>query len=50
LILVFDKENKFNVRGAARYSKILVMQAMMVSAQASVGKVSGKLQYFFEPH
>jgi hypothetical protein len=43
----FDKENKFNVRGAARYSKIFGDAGYDgFSTSLRVGKVSGKLQYY----
>ena len=45
----FDKENKFNVRGAARYSKIFGDAGYDgFSTSLRVGKVSGKIQYFLQ--
>ena len=45
----FDKENKFNVRGAARYSKIFGAAGYDgFSTSLRVGKVSGKIQYFLQ--
>ncbi len=45
----FDKENKFNVRGAARYSKIFGTSGYDgFSTSLRVGKVSGKIQYFLQ--
>ena len=45
----FDKENKFNVRGAARYSKIFgAMDYDGFSTSLRVGKVSGKIQYYLQ--
>ncbi len=42
----FNKENKFNVRGAARYSKIFGAAGYDgFSTSLRVGKVSGKIQY-----
>jgi hypothetical protein len=42
----FDKENKFNVRGAARYSRIFGPTGYNgFSTNLRVGKVSGKIQY-----
>ena len=42
----FDKENKFNMRGAARYSKIFGTAGYDgFSTSLRVGKVSGKIQY-----
>ena len=43
---LFDKENKFNMRGAARYSKIFGAAGYDgFSTSLRVGKVSGKIQY-----
>ena len=45
----FDKENKFNVRGAARYSKIFGPSGYDgFSTILRVGKVSGKVQYYLQ--
>jgi hypothetical protein len=45
----FDKENKFNVRGAARYSKIFgATDYDGFSTSLRVGKVSGKIQYYLQ--
>ncbi|HKC36099.1 MAG TPA: DUF5916 domain-containing protein, partial [Chitinophagaceae bacterium] len=45
----FDKENKFNVRGAARYSKIFGAAGYDgFSTSLRVGKVSGKIQYYLQ--
>jgi len=45
----FDKENKFNARGAARYSKIFGAAGYDgFSTSVRVGKVSGKIQYFLQ--
>lgn len=43
----FNKENKFNVRGAARYSKIFGPSGYDgFNTLLRVGKVSGRVQYF----
>lgn len=45
----FDKENKFNVKGAARYSKIFGAAGYDgFSTTLRAGKVSGKIQYYFQ--
>jgi len=45
----FDKENKFNVRGAARYSRIFGPAGYDgFSTNLRVGKVSGKIQYYLQ--
>ena len=45
----FDTKNKFNVRGAARYSKIFGTNGYDgFSTNLRVGKVSGKIQYFLQ--
>jgi len=45
----FDKENKFNVRGAARYSKIFGTAGYDgFSTSLRAGKVSGKIQYYIQ--
>ena len=45
----FDKENKFNVRGGARYSKIFGDVGYDgFSTSLRVGKVSGKIQYYLQ--
>jgi len=45
----FDKDNKFNVRGAARYSKIFGAAGYDgFSTSLRVGKVSGKIQYYLQ--
>lgn len=45
----FDKENKLNVRGAARYSKIFGAAGYDgYSTSLRVGKVSGKIQYYLQ--
>jgi len=45
----FNKENKFNVRGAARYSKIFGTAGYDgYSTSLRVGKVSGKIQYYLQ--
>jgi hypothetical protein len=45
----FDKENKFNVRGATRYSKIFGASGYDgFSTSLRIGKVSGKIQYYLQ--
>ena len=45
----FDKENKFNLRGATRYSKIFGDNGYDgFSTLLRVGKVSGKIQYYLQ--
>ncbi len=45
----FDNKNKFNVRGATRYSKIFGSSGYDgFSTLLRVGKVSGKVQYFLQ--
>ena len=45
----FDKENKFNVKGAGRYSKIFGPSGYDgFSTTLRAGKVSGKIQYYFQ--
>ena len=45
----FDKENKFNLRGATRYSKIFGKSGYDgFSTLLRVGKVSGKIQYYLQ--
>jgi len=46
---LFDKENKFNLRGAARYSKVFGASGYDgFSTSLRVGKVSGKIQYLLQ--
>src|SRR5687767_1155684 len=45
----FDRENKYNLRGAARYSKVFgPIEYGGFSTSLRVGKVSGKIQYFLQ--
>jgi hypothetical protein len=45
----FDKENRFNLRGAARYSNIFGPTGYDgFSTNLRVGKVSGKVQYYLQ--
>lgn len=45
----FDKENRFNLRGASRYSKIFGNNGYDgFSTLLRVGKVSGKVQYYLQ--
>jgi hypothetical protein len=45
----FDKLNKFNIRGASRYSKIFGPAGYDgFSTVLRIGKVSGKWQYYFQ--
>ena len=45
----FDKQNKYNVRGASRYSKIFGSAGYDgFSTLLRVGKVSGKVQYYLQ--
>ncbi|HET9744799.1 MAG TPA: DUF5916 domain-containing protein [Chitinophagaceae bacterium] len=47
----FDKQNRYNLRGATRYSKIFGDNGYDgFSTLLRVGKVSGKIQYYLQNH